>query len=183
MIFRFKGLLSPRTPKAIRGPAPGRPACAITSGGRLFPGSGFAGPGMTAMLAAVFLVLPAFAQPTENPIPASGGALIMPKDQLPDPLEAGWKGEKVCTLKEETPTHRLLLCAFPPGVGHERHFHAAHFGYVLEGGRMRITDKSGVRDVETKRGSSWRSDGIEWHEAVNIGDTTTSYLIFEPKGQ
>ena len=109
MIFRFKGLLSPRTPKAIRGPAPGRPACAITSGGRLFPGSGFAGPGMTAMLAAVFLVLPAFAQPTENPIPASGGALIMPKDQLPDPLEAGWKGEKVCTLKEETPTHRLLL--------------------------------------------------------------------------
>ncbi len=103
-------------------------------------------------------------------------------ETLTDPLAAGWKGEKVCMLREETETHRLLLCSFPPGVGHERHFHAAHFGYVLEGGRMRITDKAGVREVESKRGSSWRSDGVEWHEALNIGDTTTSYLIFEPKG-
>jgi quercetin dioxygenase-like cupin family protein len=154
--------------------------------GRRFDSVGGSGPALRARDIGVIVLLfafPAFAQPTDNPIPTSGGALIMPKDQLPDPLTAGWKGEKVCTLKEETTTHRLLLCAFPPGVGHERHFHAAHFGYVLEGGRMRITDKKGVREIETKRGSSWRSDGIEWHEAVNIGDTTTSYLIFEPKGQ
>lgn len=104
-------------------------------------------------------------------------------DLLPDPLAAGWKGEKVCVLKEETERHRLLLCTFPPGVGHERHFHAPHFGYVLEGGRMRITDEKGVREVETKRGDSWRSDGIEWHEALNIGDAAASYLIFEPKGE
>ncbi len=104
-------------------------------------------------------------------------------ETLPDPLEAGWKGESVCAVKEETESHRLLLCTFPPGVGHDRHFHAPHFGYVLEGARMRITDAKGVREVETARGDSWRSDGIAWHEALNIGDTTARYLIFEPKGE
>lgn len=153
--------------------------------GKSFDGAGRSRPALRARdigVIALLFAFPAYAQQTDNPIPNAGGALIMPKAALPDPLEAGWKGDKVCTLKEETAEHRLLLCTFPPGVGHERHFHAAHFGYVLEGGRMRITDKNGVREVETKRGASWRSEGIDWHEAVNTGDTTTSYLIFEPKG-
>lgn len=124
----------------------------------------------------------AAAQGVDNPIPVSGGALIMPKDLPPDPLEAGWKGEKVCELLQETETLRALRCTFPPGVGHERHMHAPHFGYVIEGGKMRITDKSGTRVQETKAGSSWTSEGIEWHEALNVGDTTTVYIIVEPKG-
>lgn len=157
--------LSPRTPKAIRGPSPYFDARARGESGRWFPGSGFAGPGMTAVVIAAFFATSAFAE------------------TLPDPLEAGWKNEKVCAVKEETESHRLLLCAFPPGVGHERHFHALHFGYVLDGARMRITDATGVREVETTRGDSWRSDGIAWHEALNIGDTTARYLIFEPKGE
>ena len=101
---------------------------------------------------------------------------------LPDPLAAGWKGASVCTVLQEAPTFRALQCAFPPGAGHERHFHAPHFGYILEGGRMQITDKSGVRVQETKTGASWKSDGLEWHEVVNVGTTTAVYLIVEPKG-
>jgi hypothetical protein len=159
------GFPSPRTPKAIRGPSPEFSARALGEGGRWFSGSGYAGPGMTAILMVAIFTSSAAAQ------------------TLPDPLEAGWKGEKVCALKEETQRHRLLLCTFAPGVGHERHFHAMHFGYVLEGARMRITDANGVREVETTRGASWRSDGIAWHEALNIGDTAASYLIFEPKGE
>ena len=132
---------------------------------------------MFAMLAA-----PANAQQAENPIPLSGGALIMPGGTIPDPLAAGWKGEKECALLEENALVRALRCTFAPGVGHESHFHAAHFGYVLEGGKMRITDKSGTRVQETKGGASWSSDGVDWHEALNVGSTTTIYVIVEPKG-
>ncbi|MEZ5922619.1 MAG: hypothetical protein R3C60_14890 [Parvularculaceae bacterium] len=129
------------------------------------------------------LAASAFAQSEpQNPIPNSGGALIMPKEQLPDPLAAGWKGEKVCKVLQEDDHFRALKCTFPPGVGHERHFHAAHFGYVLEGGKMRIADADGVRIVETKAGASWKSDGVIWHEAMNVGASETSYIIVEPKG-
>ena len=124
---------------------------------------------------------PALAQDGDNPIPASGGALIMPKETLPDPLHAGWEGEKVCEVLEENAKLRALRCAFAPGVGHERHYHGAHFGYIVEGGKMRITDKSGTVVRELQTGASWKSDGVEWHEVLNIGDTTSIYIIVEPK--
>lgn len=135
-------------------------------------------------LIALFSLLasPAFAQQAENPIPSSGGALIMPMDALPDPLAAGWKGERVCEVLQENDKFRALRCTFAPGKGHERHYHAPHFGYILEGGKMRITDKNGTREQETPADGSWKSDGIDWHEALNIGDTTAVYIIVEPKG-
>jgi hypothetical protein len=46
---------------------------------------------------------------------------------------------------------------------------------------MRITDASGTEDRETPDGASWWSDGVDWHEALNVGETTTVYLIFEPR--
>lgn len=127
-------------------------------------------------------ISPALGQQADNPIPASGGALIMPKAALPDPLEAGWKGEKICEVLQENDKLRALKCTFAPGKGHERHYHPLHFGYILQGGKMRITDKNGVREQETPAGGTWKSDGIEWHEAVNIGGTTAVYIIVEPKG-
>lgn len=135
-----------------------------------------------ALAALLFFAAPAAAQSADNPIPNSGGALIMQGGALPDPLAAGWKGEKVCELLKENEKLRALRCTFAPGVGHERHFHAAHFGYVLEGSKMRITDKTGTREVELKAGDTWTSDGVEWHEAVNIGTTAGVYIIVEPKG-
>lgn len=100
---------------------------------------------------------------------------------LPDPLAAGWNGTPVCEKLHEDADHRILRCTFPPGVGHERHFHAPHFGYALGGGRVRLTDGSGVREVELTSGSSFTSDGVAWHEVLNIGTTTVAYLIVEPK--
>lgn len=99
---------------------------------------------------------------------------------LPDTLQAGWRGVPVCELLREDHAIRVLRCSFAPGVGHERHFHAPHFGYALSGGRMRLTDASGVREAELKTGSSFDSEGTEWHEVLNIGDTTVIYLIVEP---
>jgi mannose-6-phosphate isomerase-like protein (cupin superfamily) len=100
---------------------------------------------------------------------------------LPDPLAAGWKGAPVCEQLEENSQQRILRCTFAPTVGHERHFHNKHFGYAISGGHMRITDANGTREVELATGSSYTSDGVAWHEVVNIGSSTTVYLIIEPK--
>lgn len=100
---------------------------------------------------------------------------------LPDPLAAGWNGQPVCERLHENAKQRILRCTFAPNVGHERHFHAPHFGYTIAGGRMQITDENGARQVEVPTGSSFSSDGIDWHEVLNIGDTTSVYLIVEQK--
>ena len=100
---------------------------------------------------------------------------------LPDPLAAGWNGKPVCERLHEDAAQRILRCTFAPGVGHERHFHDAHFGYTLSGGRMRIEDEKGVREVDVPTGSSFTSEGVAWHEVLNIGDTTSVFLIVEPK--
>jgi beta-alanine degradation protein BauB len=101
---------------------------------------------------------------------------------LPDALEAGWKGQKTCEVLDEYEQVRVLRCTFPPGVGHERHSHPhGDFGYVLSGGKMQVTDAKGTQVVEDKMGDHWVSGPIEWHEAVNVGDTTLSYLIVEMK--
>jgi quercetin dioxygenase-like cupin family protein len=101
---------------------------------------------------------------------------------LPDALEAGWKGQQTCELLDEYEQVRVLRCTFPPGVGHERHAHpGGDFGYVLSGGKMQVTNAKGTEVVEDKAGDHWVSGPIEWHEAVNVGDTTLSYLIVEMK--
>ena len=100
---------------------------------------------------------------------------------LPDPLAAGWNGKPVCEKLHEDDANRILRCTFPPGVGHERHFHPPHFGYAISGGRARITDANGTREVELQTGSSFTSDGVEWHEVLNVGGSTITYLIVEPK--
>lgn len=102
---------------------------------------------------------------------------------LPDPLKAGWRGNQVCEQLYEDVEKRILRCTFPPDVGHERHFHVAHFGYAIKGGLVQIIDAKGLRQVELTTGSSYSSDGVAWHEILNIGKTTIVYLIVESKGK
>jgi quercetin dioxygenase-like cupin family protein len=104
-----------------------------------------------------------------------------PKTRYPDALKAGWNGEDVCECIEDTEVVRVLQCTFPPGVGHKRHYHAPHTGYTLAGSTFRITDPTGVREVEVFSGSSFESDSIEWHEVLNIGDSTAVFYIIEWK--
>ena len=99
--------------------------------------------------------------------------------ELPDPLAAGWEGTPVCERLHENADQRILRCTFPPGVGHERHFHAPNFGYAVMGGRMQLTDASGTRVVDLPTDSSFYSSGQEWHEVLNVGETTVVYLIVE----
>jgi quercetin dioxygenase-like cupin family protein len=111
----------------------------------------------------------------------SAASVAQPEPQLPSAFDAKWHGKTVCEPLFENDQMRAARCTFPPGGGHERHFHPPHWGYILEGGTMRITDANGTKIRELKSGSSWWSDGIAWHEAVNIGTTTSVYIIVEPK--
>lgn len=53
---------------------------------------------------------------------------------------------------------------------------------MLEGGTLSITDDAGAVEVrQTITGKSWSTKEITIHEAMNIGDTTTSYIIVEPR--
>lgn len=100
---------------------------------------------------------------------------------LPDALAAGWEGVPVCELQHETATHRILRCTFPPGIGHVRHFHPAHYGYALTGGTMRLTSEVGTQTANIEAGSGFSSEGVAWHEVVNVGETTVTYLIVEQR--
>jgi quercetin dioxygenase-like cupin family protein len=111
-------------------------------------------------------------------------ALAVDTTGLPEAFDAGWEGRKTCELMYETDEVRVGRCTFPPGVGHEKHFHYPHFGYVIEGGLLQITDSNGdVTEARTITGGRWSTDVITVHSALNIGDTTTSYLIVEPKSE
>ena len=103
------------------------------------------------------------------------------KKSLSDPLEAGWNNQPVCEVLQENSNIRALKCTFPPGIGHERHYHKAHFGFTIAGSRFRIKDTTGVREVDVLTGSNFYNDEIAWHEVLNIGDSTAVFLIIEPK--
>lgn len=102
-------------------------------------------------------------------------------EDLKGPLQAGWKGKKVCEQLSENTQQRILRCTFPPGVGHEKHKHNAHFGYALSGGTMQLTDDKGTRIVELKTNSYFESKGKKWHSVLNVGETTVVYLMIESK--
>lgn len=103
------------------------------------------------------------------------------KTTLPDPLQAGWKGESVCEVLDENEKLRTLKCTFAPGVGHEKHYHPPHFGYTLSGSIFRITDDKGTREVNVKTGTHFSKEIETWHEVLNVGDSTAVFLIVEPK--
>jgi quercetin dioxygenase-like cupin family protein len=104
-----------------------------------------------------------------------------PKQTLADPLQAGWNNQPVCEVLQDNAKQRILKCSFPPGVGHEKHYHNPHFGYTLKGSKFRITDQNGTKEVNVPSGSIFSKDEVTWHEVLNIGDSTAVFLIIEPK--
>jgi quercetin dioxygenase-like cupin family protein len=110
---------------------------------------------------------------------ASASAQVAP---LPSALCAGWEGERVCEQLHEDAEMRVLRCTFPPGVGHEMHYHPPHFGYVLSGESvMRITTEEGVAERPVRAGGSFSNGSETRHAALNVGAETTTYLIVEKK--
>ena len=100
---------------------------------------------------------------------------------LPDPLEAGWNGEKVCVVLNENKQQRILKCTFKPGIGHEEHYHKPHFGYTVAGSKFQITDAKGTRTVQVKTGTTFKKEILSEHAVLNVGDSTAVFLIIEKK--
>ena len=46
---------------------------------------------------------------------------------------------------------------------------------------MQISDNDGVREIDVPTGSSFTSDGVVWHEVINVGNSTAVFLIVEQK--
>ncbi|WP_299337324.1 cupin domain-containing protein [uncultured Psychroserpens sp.] len=103
------------------------------------------------------------------------------QNTLPDPLEAGWNNKAVCEVLEDNDNIRVLKCSFPPGIGHEKHYHNPHFGYTLAGSTFKIKDTTGIREVHVPTDYSFSKDEISTHEVLNIGDSTAVFLIIEYK--
>jgi len=100
---------------------------------------------------------------------------------LPDPLQAGWKGEKVCEVLEDNAKIRVLKCSFAPSVGHEQHQHVPHFGYTLAGSEFEITENNRSRQLEVPTGTYFAKDETTTHHIVNIGNRSAQFLIIEYK--
>jgi len=103
------------------------------------------------------------------------------KQNLPDPYQAGWNGEKVCEVLEDNDYLRVLKCTFPAGVGHEKHYHEPHFGYALVGGTFKLEEVTGIREVSFPTGYSWSKDEVSEHQVLNVGDSASVFLIIEYK--
>lgn len=112
------------------------------------------------------LLMPAFAAAQEN---------------LPDTIEAGWKGEPVCEVLYEDEQIRTGTCTYPPGVGQDRHTHGPYFTYVVSGGTLEVTSERGTFQSTSITGNSGKSNGVNWHELVNVGETTIKFLFVETK--
>jgi quercetin dioxygenase-like cupin family protein len=100
---------------------------------------------------------------------------------LPTAFDAGWKGKPICEPLYDNARVRAARCTFPPGGGHERHSHPPHWGYIIQGSVMQTTNEKGTSQRVLKSGSSWWSDGVPWHETINVGTETAVYIIVEPK--
>ncbi|MCK0109343.1 cupin domain-containing protein [Flavobacteriaceae bacterium S0825] len=103
------------------------------------------------------------------------------EQNLPDPYQAGWNGEKVCEVLEDNDYLRVLKCTFPAGVGHEKHYHEPHFGYALVGGTFKLEEATGTREVSFPTGYSWSKDEVSEHQVLNVGDSASVFLIIEYK--
>ena len=66
-------------------------------------------------------------------------------------------------------------------VGHDRHYHSPHVGYTIAGGKFRITDSAGNREVNVPSGIAFGNEQVSVHEVLNVGETTADFLIIEYK--
>ena len=105
----------------------------------------------------------------------------MAQENLPDTIEAGWKGEAVCVVLFEDDKIRTGTCTYPPGVGQDRHTHGPYFTYVVSGGTLVVTSPRGTFQSTSITGNSGKSNGVDWHELVNVGETTIIFLFVEQK--
>jgi quercetin dioxygenase-like cupin family protein len=99
---------------------------------------------------------------------------------VPDALSVEWEGKKPCEKLHEDTQIRVARCTFPPGAMHVKHSHPAYLAYVVSGGRAKVEDEKGAREVDVPLGALFDSPPVV-HELTNIGTTALQYLVVEKK--
>ena len=97
-------------------------------------------------------------------------------EAVPDALSVEWQGKHPCEKLYEDAQIRAMRCTFPPGAVHVRHSHPADISIVLSGGKAKVEDARGTRDVEPRTGVFNINPPVPWHEFTNTGDTTISLM-------
>jgi quercetin dioxygenase-like cupin family protein len=104
---------------------------------------------------------------------ASLGATIVAQD----PIKVAPKMYKVLFENDRV---RVMEVTFKPGEEIVPHSHPDHYVYVVQGGKLQITNDAGKTDAELKAGDvMWIK--AEKHFAKNIGTTTVKLVVSELK--
>lgn len=94
-----------------------------------------------------------------------------------DPAAVG-TGIYKCTMENEHA--RVCEVTFAPGAKMPSHSHPAHIVYVVEPGKLRITDDATGKseDHDFKAGQTVWMDSVT-HHAVNVGNKTLKGIVVE----
>jgi quercetin dioxygenase-like cupin family protein len=75
----------------------------------------------------------------------------------------------------------VLEVTFKPGQGDKKHSHKVHTFYVLQGGKVKITEPDGTsKEMEAPSGATVHA-GVVTHQVTNIGDTEVKVILVEHK--
>lgn len=98
-----------------------------------------------------------------------------------DPAAVG-AGIYKCTL--ENPHTRVCEVTFAPGAKMPSHSHPAHVVYVIQPGKLRITDETTgkAEDHDFKAGDTVWMDPVK-HHAQNVGRSTLKGVVVEFRDQ
>ena len=95
-----------------------------------------------------------------------------------DPVKAA---SNVYKLLKDTMGMRMLLVTFKPGEETAWHSHPDHMVYVVDGGKIEITDKgSQPQTMELKAGDAIALPAVT-HKAKNVGGTTLKLVVYEKR--
>jgi quercetin dioxygenase-like cupin family protein len=94
-----------------------------------------------------------------------------------DPLVVG---PDIYKLKFENERVRVLEVTFAPGASIAGHSHPDHMAYVIEPGKISITNAEGEKVIDLVVGQTvWIP--AETHSAKNLGTTTIKLVVVEIK--
>ncbi|MDQ3142157.1 MAG: cupin domain-containing protein [Bacteroidota bacterium] len=93
--------------------------------------------------------------------------------------EAGTAAKNIYKLLADTLGVKMYEIVFKPGDVAPFHTHPDHCIYVLEGGKLEVTDVSGTKIILDGKPGMAMIGGPESHSAVNIGKTKFRAIVVE----
>lgn len=110
---------------------------------------------------------------------ALAGMAFATEHPTKDPIAVG---SGMYKLLFENQKVRVMEVTIKPGEKVAMHSHPDHLGYILSGGKLKMTTSKGeAQEVEGKQGDVIFSEPVT-HDTVNTGTTTVKVIVVELKG-